>query len=331
MYDFDESGVRAALRNVCAPDAVFRLSHPFETTVGVDAYVDKVYVPLLRAVPDMERREAIVMAGPTPEGHDWIGCCGFYCGTFAAPWLDIPATGHLVHMRFHEFYRIVDDKIVEMQALWDIPELMMQAGAWPMVPSLGREWSVPGPASNDGMVPGPYDAVQGQATCQHIIDMLEHLTRHPSKGGPEVMEIERFWHPRMNWYGPAGIGTARGMRGFRNWHQIPFLAAMPDRGQNDDDLRFHFFGDRNYAAVTGWPNMAQSISHGGWLGIAPVGKKVEMRSLDFWRLENGLIRENWVLVDLMHMYDQIGVDVLARMREFNKARPGFDPETGVTL
>ncbi len=48
-----------------------------------------------------------------------------------------------------------------------------------------------------------------------------------------------------------------------------------------------------------------------------------MRSLDFWRMEDGLIRENWVLVDLLDAYRQLGVDVLARMREFNKARvPG---------
>jgi hypothetical protein len=26
------------------------------------------------------------------------------------------------------------------------------------------------------------------------------------------------------------------------------------------------------------------------------------------------------MVDLLHMYDQIGVDVLARLREFNKRR-----------
>ena len=45
-----------------------------------------------------------------------------------------------------------------------------------------------------------------------------------------------------------------------------------------------------------------------------------MRSLDFWRVENGLIRENWVMVDLLHMYDQIGIDVFARLREFNKRR-----------
>jgi predicted ester cyclase len=331
MYDFDLAEVRAELHRICAADVVFRLAHPFESIKGVDAYLDAVYAPLSKAWPDLERRDHIVMSGPTPEGDDWIGCGGFYCGTFRAPWMDIPATGHLAHMRFHEFYRVAEGKIVEMQALWDIPEVMMQASAWPMVPSLGREWHIPGPASNDGIVQGPYDAAAGQATCQHIIDMLEHMKRHPSQGGPEVMEMPRFWHPRMTWYGPSGIGTGRGIEGFRKWHQIPFLAGMPDRGQYVDEITYHFFGDRNYAAVTGWPDMYQSITHGGWLGIAPSGKKIEMRSLDFWRLENGLIRENWVLVDLLQMYAQIDVDVLARMREFNKARAGFDPETGVAL
>lgn len=328
MYDFDTEALRKTLHMLCAPNVVFRLAFPFETTVGVDAYVDKVYVPLLAALPDLERRDFIVMAGPTPDGNDWVGCGGSYVGTFAAPWLDIPPTGHLVHMRFHEFYRFEGDRIVEMQALCDIPEVMMQAGAWPMVPSLGREWHIPGPSTCDGLVPQPYDAVAGTATCQHIIDMLDHLKLHPSQGGPEVMEMDRFWHPKMTWYGPAGIGTGRGIAGFRNWHQIPFLNGMPDRGAFVDEITYHFFGDRNYAAVTGWPDMYQTISHGGWLGIPPVGKKIEMRSLDFWRVEDGLIRENWVMVDMLHMYDQIGVDVLARMREFNKAKVGFNPETG---
>jgi predicted ester cyclase len=328
MYDFDLDAARAALHAVCAPDVQFHLAFPFETTVGVDAYIAKVYGPLMAAIPDLERRDYIVMAGPTPEEATWVGCGGYYTGTFQAPWLDIPATGHVVHMRFHEFYRFEGGRVVEMQALWDIPEVMMQAGAWPMVPSLGREWHVPGPATCDGLVPGPYDLTEGQATCHTIIDMLDHMKRHPSQGGPEVMEMDRFWHPRMTWYGPSGIGTGRGIAGFRNWHQIPFLNAMPDRGRYVDEIIYHFFGDRSYAAVTGWPNMYQTITHGGWLGLPPMDKKIAMRSLDFWRLEGGLIRENWVMVDLLHMYDQVGVDVLGRMREFNKARAGFDPVTG---
>ena len=161
--------------------------------------------------------------------------------------------------------------------------------------------------------------------------MLTAMKRHPSEGGPEVMEMNKFWHPKMNWYGPSGIGTGRGIEGFRKWHQIPFLDAMPDRGKFVDQITYHFFGDGNYVGVTGWPNMIQTLSDGGWMGIAPSGKRITMRSLDFWRIEKGLIRENWVLVDLLDVFDQVGVDVFSRVREFNKARPGFDPETGNAL
>jgi len=327
MYDFSATGVRAALADI-APDAVFRHCHPFGDITGGADFYDRAYAPLLRAWPDLERRDWIVMAGRDAQGGNWVGCGGHYMGTFRAPWLDIPPTGHLVTMRFHEFFRIEEGKVVEVQAIWDLPEVMMQAGAWPLAPSLGREFHVPGPATQDGHVPGPHDAKQADASRALVLDMLDHLIRHPGQGGPEVMDMPRFWHERMTWYGPAGIGTARGIKGFRNWHQIPFLSAMPDRGQRDDAITFHFFGDGNYAAVTGWPNMVQTLSHPGWLGIAASGQKLALRSLDFWRIEDGKIRENWVLVDMLHMYDQIGVDPLARMREANKARAGFDGETG---
>ena len=256
LYDADPEGLRAAFHGVCAPDAVFRLAFPFETMEGVDAYLDRTYGPLMRAVPDLERRVHIVMAGPDGDGADWVGCGGYYTGTFVKPWLDIPPTGHVVHMRFHEFYRFAEGRVVEMQALWDIPEVMMQAGAWPMQPSLGREWHVPGPATYDGLVPGPYDAARGAATCAHIVEMLEYLKRHPSQGGPEVMEMERFWHPRMMWYGPSGIGTGRGIEGFRKWHQIPFLNGMPDRGLYVDEITYHFFGDRHGPRHRGLPQVA---------------------------------------------------------------------------
>jgi len=320
MADFDQTKVRAALNDLCETNAVFHHCHPFGDLQGPDAFYDAAFAPLVNAWPDLERRDWIVMAGTTPEGADWVGCGGHYVGTFLGPWLDIPPTGHLTHMRFHEFYRFENGKVVEFQAIWDIPEVMMQAGAWPMAPSLGRELFVPGPATQDGLNIRSVDAEHSKASMQHIIDMLEHLKRHPSQGGPEVMALEKFWHPRMNWYGPAGIGTGRGTAGFRNWHQIPFLSAMPDRGQYLDDISYHFFGEGDYAAVTGWPDMIQTLTNDGWMGIAPSGKKISMRSLDFWRIESGLIRENWVLVDLLHAYQQLGVDVFARLREFNKAR-----------
>jgi predicted ester cyclase len=320
MYDFEEVPVRRSLKRLLSPDAVVHLCWPFGDLVGPGAFYDAAYRDLLAAIPDLERRDTIVVAGPDADGATWVGCCGYYTGSFERPWLDIPATGHQVAMRFHEFYRVDGARVVEIQAIWDIPEVMMQAGAWPLAPSLGREWHVPAPATQDGIVQGPYDANTSESSRRLVTDMLSALRRHPSEGGPEVMELERFWHPRMSWYGPSGIGTGRGIRGFRAWHQIPFLAAMPDRGQLGG-TQSHLFADGSYVAVTGWPNMRQTLSHGGWMGIVPTGQVIALRSLDFWRVENELIRENWVLIDLLDIYRQLGLDVFARLREFNRARP----------
>jgi predicted ester cyclase len=326
QYDWDDTTLRATLAQLMAPDALIHLCHPFGDLHGPAAFHAAALMPLRQAMPDVERRDWIVMAGTTADGAEWVGCGGHFAGTFVAPFVDIPPTGHLAFMRFHEFYRFEGDKVVEVQAIWDLPELMMQAEAWPMAPSLGREMQVPGPATGDGLARAPRDAARSDQTCTLILDMLAHMIRHPAEGGPEVMEMPRFWHPKMSWYGPAGIGTARGIEGFRHWHQIPFLDAMPDRGQHPEGLNAHFFADNDYAGVTGWPDMRQTLTHDGWLGLAPAGQPLQMRSLDFWRVEQGRIRENWVLVDLLHVYDQLGIDVLARMRAFNKARvPGRVP------
>ena len=317
LYDYDPDPVLRALQAVFDPRAVVHLATPLEDLDGPLGLYEHGFKPLQHALPDLERRDTIAMAGPAGSGANWVGCCGYYTGTFVRPWLDIPPTGHQVAMRFHEFYRMVDGKVAEMQALWDIPEVMLQARAWPMAPALGREWQVPGPATQDGMPSGPRDHDRSQASLTLVGNMLAGLGKFAT-GGVEAMRLGDYWHPKCNWYGPSGIGTGRGIAGFRNWHQIPFLNGMPDRSGTGG--KGEFFADGNYVAVSGWPNMRATISGDGWMGIAPSGQKITMRSLDFWRCENGLIRENWVLVDLLHVYKQIGVDVLARMREFNKAR-----------
>jgi predicted ester cyclase len=268
MTDFAEAPVRAALAEVLASEAMVRLGHPFGTVPGAALY-DMAYAPLLAAFPDLERRDEIVVAGRDAAGAAWVGACGHYAGTFAAPFLDIPPTGHLAAFRFHEFFRVEGDRVTEVQALWDIPELMMQAGAWPMAPELGARARAFAPMTQDGVAG---HGAGGAAAVALVRDMLAHMVRHPADGGPEVMEMERFWHPRFTWYGPAGIGTARGVRGFRAWHQIPFLRGMPDRGQNADGTAHHFFGEGAYAAVTGWPNMRLTLTGANWLGLPPTGQ-----------------------------------------------------------
>lgn len=307
--------LKGQLNQFFAKDATVHLAFPFEDLNGADDLFETAYLPLINAIPDLERRDFIVMAGHS-NGGNWIGCAGHYMGTFENPWLDIPPTKHLVGMRYHEFFRIENDEIVEMQALWDIPEVMMQAKAWPMSPHLGIEWLVPSPATNDGIINSPYDQTKSEGSLQLVMDMLKDLKRNNES--VEAMQLDKYWHPKFNWYGPAGIGSMRGISGFRNWHQIPFLKAMPDRGALLD--KGISLSDGDYVGFTAWPGMYMTLSGDGWLGIAPSNQKMTMRSLDFWRCENGLIRENWVLVDLLDVYNQIGVDVFERMREFTFAR-----------
>jgi hypothetical protein len=81
--------------------------------------------------------------------------------------------------------------------------------------------------------------------------------------------------------------------------------------------------------------MSQTLTGDGWLGIAPTNQKINLRSLDFWRIENQKIRENWVMIDLLDIWSQIGVDVLSRMRQLAlpKSQPsqtasGIDANVG---
>ena len=308
---------RDVLDRVIAEDATLHLCHPFGDVTGAGGLWSALG-PLLAAMPDLERRDMIVTAGTTEQGETWIGCCGSYMGTFRAPFLGIPPTGHLAHMRYHEFFRVEGERVTQVQAIWDLPELMMQARVWPMAPQLGAFLNTPAPMTQDGLTARG----DGSAAMDRVVEMLTDLCRHPADPDPAVMRLEDYWHPRFNWYGPAGIGTGRGIDGFRRWHQIPFLRAMPDRKLDTmGDLMSHWIAEGPYVAETGWPNMRLTITGDGWMGIAPAGQEVLLRSLDFWRVEGGLIRENWVLVDLLDLYAQIGVDVLARMREIAGARP----------
>ena len=329
MANFSEVKVRGYFDQLFSNEVRIRMCHPFGDFTDSGDFYTSVYKQLFNALPDLERRDLIILAGTTSEGQSWIGTMGNYMGTFLKSFLNIPPTGHLAHMRYHEFFRFENGKIVEIQAIWDIPELMMQARAWPMAPQLGAYLCTPGPIMGDGLsVTG-----SGKDSIETIKKMLSDLCRYPANPDPKIMKLKKYWHPRFNWYGPAGIGTGRGISGFRHWHQIPFLNGMPDRmvDKNSDinskwEAETHWIGQGQYVCETGWPNMRMALTHDGWMGIAPVKKEVYLRSLDFWKLEKGLIRENWVLVDLLDLYKQIGVNVFARMHEFNKARPSYPIE-----
>jgi predicted ester cyclase len=59
---------------------------------------------------------------------------------------------------------------------------------------------------------------------------------------------------------------------------------------------------------------------GGWLGQAVTGRAITMRVMDFYRADQGMIRENWVPIDILNVLLQLDVDVLARVQKFLRKR-----------
>ena len=114
MYDFTENSVRKELNYLVKDDALIHLGYPINDTIGPEYFYEKSFKKLHLAFPDLERRDYIVISGTTEKGYNWVGTCGVYCGTFVNPFLDIPATGHLAHMRYHEFYKFEDNMVTEI-------------------------------------------------------------------------------------------------------------------------------------------------------------------------------------------------------------------------
>ena len=224
-----------------------------------------------------------------------------------------------------------DGRIVQTNCLWDVLDVIRQSGFWPLAPSLGAEGMWPGPLTSDGIVLSPQDTRESRASIEQTLAMHATLAAYDDAGkagreGLLTMPQKEFWHPRMMWYGPAGIGTARGLEGFVDHHQLPFRTAFPGRkggGQWDEigDLKArlgggHYIraGDGKYSVTGGWPSVFAKHTGPDFLGLGPTNRPVTMRVMDFYLHHEGLIRENWVPLDILDLLMQMGVDVMGRMQ-----------------
>ena len=305
-----------AARAGYAADVALNVTHPINELRGIEAGLEQLWRPLRRALPDMERRENFVAGGRYRDG-DWIACMGHYLGNFAHDLLGIPATRGVVHLRFCEGHELRAGKIVTSYLFLDFLDLMRQAGYWPLAPSLGREMRWLPPRTLDGVILKPQDEARSRRTIETILKMHQALGYYsgepPTRDVLDEMEQAKHWHKDFMWYGPAGIGTTRGLKGFEDYHQIPFLVAFPDRGGS---AQGHFIriGDGYYAVTGGWGYLQATHRGGELFGAPPTGKRVKMRVMDFYRCDDKTIVENWIPIDVPHLLLQMGVDVFGRMR-----------------
>jgi len=320
----------AALARVAAPECQWRAAHPMNEMAGHAEALARIWGPLMQAFPDLERRDTVFLAG-VYQGKLLMAATGHYCGTMRGDWLGIPATKKTIYLRYGEVWQIgPDGRAVQANLLWDVADVMRQAGVWPLAPSLGVEGMWPGPLSADGVRLAPSDPEQGRASLEQTLQMHRTLAEFDDLGSLSRQALidmpqKQYWHPGMMWYGPAGIGTTRGLDGFVDGHQLPFRVAFQrpqgtfqevtaERARNGAG-HYIRLGDGPYSVTGGWPSVYAMHTGGGFCGMPPTGMPVFMRVMDFYLHHQGLIRENWVPIDMLHLFMQMGVDPLARMHD----------------
>ena len=312
LRDFVPQDAVAFMTKHVAEAAVLHAGCPLDDVAGRAAQMARFWAPLLHALPDLEQRLDILIGGASavpPEGSAWLAATGHYAGTFLRPYLGIPPTGRLAWLRFGAFHRLdAEGRIAETYLLLDLPDLMRQAGASPLPRPDAAEFLTPGPAGHDGVVLTAQDAGETRASYDLVMAMIGGLRRY-DRDSLASMGQHEFWHERMMWYGPGGIGATRGVDGFQMHYQRHFLHAFPDRKGGDHKARL---AEGAYVASTGWPSVRATWC-GDWLGAVAPQAPIGMRVMDFWRREGARLRENWVFIDIPDLHRQIGSPLFARL------------------
>ncbi|MFS4580141.1 ester cyclase [Phaeobacter sp. C3_T13_0] len=295
-----------------ADDYIWRGYHPFhEQTSGQD--VARVFwQPFRQAFTRMQRRMDIFIAGKNEmDGFQstWVISMGHLMGIFKKPWLGIPPTGKIGIMRYCEFNKLEDGKITETAMFFDIPMVMMQAGLQPFPPQTGTHMVQPGPMTHTGLCFDPQDPLEGEKTLAAINFMIGDI-RDWKDREPEGLEIElpRSWNDDMIWWGPAGIGASYTIDGYIRGHSGPFRDGLGDMTFNGHLCRL---AEGEFGGFFGWPNLT-ILPEGGFMGMPATGKYSDMRVIDMYRRDGDKLTENWIFIDLLHFWNQQGVDILAR-------------------
>ncbi|MDE0590519.1 ester cyclase [Halocynthiibacter sp. C4] len=309
----DASGITAqeTLEAFTADTYLWRGFHPFGELNSAEEVAHKFWGPFHKSLTSLQRREDVFFAGLNQiDGFNgvWVVSMGHLLGLFDEPFLGIPPTQKIAMLRYCEFNKVEDGKIVETAMYFDLPDLMVQAGLRPFPNQTAAQLVQPGPKTHDGLLKNSQDKSAGEATLALINRMIGDLGQWNSGLSLED-ELRQTWAEDMLWWGPTGIGATFTIPRYAKQHSGPFRAAFTERSKTNHIARL---AEGNYGGFFGWPNFTARLS-GPFMGQDSTGKTGEFRVIDIYRRESEKLAENWVFIDLLHFWKSQGNDVLQRL------------------
>jgi len=282
-----------------------------------DAVLAKLFAPLHAAIPDLRRDVHILTGGQSDahqdsgqDGHYWVAGTGYYTGRATAPLYGIPATDAHLRIRWGEFLRFdAAGRITHAQTIWDLVDWCDQIGH-PVLPRpRGAAHVFPAATGFDAVLHDPQDAAETAETLQFGRAFIFGGLNSFDESDLASMGMARFFHPNIKWYGPGGIGACLSLAEFEAFHQAPWLTAFPDRKVMHLES---LFAEGRVLSASG-PMGVVGHHTGPYLGHAASGAPIEVSGLDFWLRDGQRFTENWVFVDMVHLFRQMGVDLLTRI------------------
>ena len=140
------------------------------------------WIPVLRAVKNLQRREDIFIAGKNQkvccdaknsddsdnisaaETDIWVMSMGHFMGLFDEELWGMRPTGKLINIRYTEFHCVKNSKITQTAMFIDSIGVMEAAGHYPLPPSTGQYFVYPGPKTHDGILETDADPKEANKT-----------------------------------------------------------------------------------------------------------------------------------------------------------------------
>jgi steroid delta-isomerase-like uncharacterized protein len=283
MYEALNAQDLEAHHKYWAEDMIWHGPPGFGDIHGVEGFKNEVMKPFYATFPDYYVVNEIEVAN-----GNWVAATGILTGTPQDEWLGVPATGKPIVMRFSDFWRVENGKLAENWVMVDNLGVMQQ-----LADNKATRWS----PERKHIHSTQDEPTSAQQNIDLVHLMIERLNTYDVEGH------DTYWTTDMIWRGPPGFGDVHGIDAFKKEVMKTFYTAFPDfQGTIDIEL-----ADDNWVAATG---IVTGTHQGKWFNIPPTGKRVEMRYSDFWRIKNGRLEENWVMIDHVGVFRQLGVDPL---------------------
>jgi predicted ester cyclase len=116
--------------------------------------------------------------------------------------------------------------------------------------------------------------------------------------GHNTAKLDEILHPDFqshHYPAPPGSDKAGFTQGIKD-----ILAAFPDIKIKLND---QFVKGGKVFAYFSWTGTHQGV----FMGIPPTGKQVTVEGMDIWRVQDGKLIENWVIMDGLGLMIQLGV------------------------